>query len=545
MKRRDFLKSAALISAGTMVHPWEIFPNQSNASVSYFSLHPFIEAHPDAVFIKRSAVDVKTNAAAKLYEGKQLAKDLFILSDQPGIPLNQTMALKPNLTCTFGTGHTADGMGIQTDHDFLEGVIEGMRESGFDSSRMYLREGNWLGDGYCSNEITIDLMQQMSLRQGFHILDFPTGRGLQDITLDTIVDNQEVIWRDCPDGYVFKRIGYVAPYNETQSWTLNIAKFKTHSMGMTLAAKNMQGMCISPYVRFCEGVDNTRKHPASVLSDFQADFEQRMDSEYTKHVQAGIPRWDRPGRDASGGYGMETWAHRTCDSHSVNKAGLSIIEGIYGRNGNGFTEGPGPGNTPQEFMSNILIFGKNPFLVDVIGTWLAGHEPGNFGLFHIAKERGLCDNFNPATIPLYDWGTETPSMIELEELTRTPLLCPYLQQDYNGGDEEKYHLVNEAFVYDSNPVNPISAPAIFTLGQNYSNPFSVQTIIEYTLPAAGRISLEVFNSSGQRVGILARGLKRSGTHMATWNASGFPSGTYYYTLKTPDGKVTRHMKVIR
>ena len=115
--------------------------------------------------------------------------------------------------------------------------------------------------------------------------------------------------------------------------------------------------------------------------------------------------------------------------------GLSIIEGIYGRNGNGFLEGPGPGKRAQDFMANLVIFGVDPFRVDIIGTWLAGHEPGNMGLFHIAKERGLSTVVNPMDIPVYRWGDGEPQLTSLTSLERVPLLTYYLQHDYGGQRE--------------------------------------------------------------------------------------------------------------
>ena len=71
---------------------------------------------------------------------------------------------------------------------------------------------------------------------------------------------------------------------------------------------------------------------------------------------------------------METWATRCIDNNSVLKPGLNVIEGIYGRDGNGFYQGPHNG-AAQDFLTNIIIFGKNTFYVDIIGKWLGGHEP--------------------------------------------------------------------------------------------------------------------------------------------------------------------------
>ena len=73
---------------------------------------------------------------------------------------------------------------------------------------------------------------------------------------------------------------------------------------------------------------------------------------------------------------------RMIDAYSVIPTGINIVEGIYGRDGDGFSGGPHNGK-PADYMCNNIIFGKDAFRVDIISHWLAGHEPGNFGLFHI------------------------------------------------------------------------------------------------------------------------------------------------------------------
>ena len=97
----------------------------------------------------------------------------------------------------------------------------------------------------------------------------------------------------------------------------------------------------------------------------------------------------------------------------------------------------------------MLIFGRDPFRVDIIGTWLAGHEPGNFGLFHIARERGLTTVVNPWEIPVYLWNRYSPQPLYLRDMKRTPLVTPYLRRDYNGQNEAEYHLVDEPLDYRS------------------------------------------------------------------------------------------------
>ena len=426
-------------------------PTQTPTAVAgeFFNLHPFIEAHPEAVFIKRTNVPVKTDAQAKHSAGFEFAQEIFVYGTAAGIPLSHKIAIKANVTYTEGMGNTAAGIGIVTDRHFSEGLIEGMKGLGFQAQDMYLREGNWLKNGYCPTDLMYTGYEEMANATGINSLYFSSGRRITDLTLENLQEGTEIVWKEPPNGVVFKRIGYVAPYNQADTWLFNISKFKAHGMGMTLCAKNLQGMCVSPHVRFCEGVDATLKHPEHILKDFQSGLADRITKLHAQHLAAGFPRWDRPGGGYSSGYGMETWAQRTCDSLSVTDVGFSMIEGIYGRNGNGFMSGPGPDGKAEDFMTNLLIFGKDAFRVDIIGTWLSGHEPGNFGLFHIAKERGLSNVVNPWEIPVYLWDENNPQPTSLDNFERVPLVTTYLRRDYNGQTEAQYHLVDEPFDYSS------------------------------------------------------------------------------------------------
>jgi uncharacterized protein (DUF362 family) len=542
MDRRKFMKIFAAAGAAALLDPVDVLVRKVMAAPAYFGVHHFIDAHPEAVFIKRTSVSTKTDSEAKKREGAELAKEIFTLRDTPGIPLSHMIAIKPNLTCTSGAGGTDDGMGILTDPYFMEGVIEGMKEVGIPADQMYMREGNWLGDSYCPGECAISPYIEVAERTGAHLTDFPTGREITQLRLNTLEEGSEVIWKDCPDGVVFRRVGYVAPFNHPDSWLLNVSKFKCHSMGMTLCVKNLQGMCVHPHIHFCEGVSRTKTHPANVAKDFQPDVEEHINELYTQHLAAEIPRWDKQG--GNGGYWMETWAQRTCDSLSVTDTGLNIIEGIYGRNGNAFMAGPGPGGKAEDFMTNILILGKDPFRVDIIGHWLGGHEPGNFGLFHIARERGLSNTINPMAIPVYLWDNGVPTLMPLSHFDRTPLVTPYLRRNYAGQREEDYHMVDEPFDYG--PIAAVESvseaktnyraqeerPNAYILGQNFPNPFNGSTIIEYQLLKGGRVLLEVYNSRGQRMAVLVNGWQGKGIHMASWSAGGQPAGVYFYRFKT-------------
>lgn len=92
---------------------------------------------------------------------------------------------------------------------------------------------------------------------------------------------------------------------------------------------------------------------------------------------------------------------------------------------------------------------------------------------------------------------------------------------------------------------PNKMPGNFALAQNYPNPFNPATVIRYALPSAGNVKLTVYNSLGQRVETLVDGYLESGSHEVNFNAAGFTSGVYFYTLEFGDNRLSRKMILLK
>jgi hypothetical protein len=350
----------------------------------------------------------------------------------------------------------------------------------------------------------------------------------------------EIIFKKV-DGTVFKEIGFMAPMNAPGTFLVNLAKFKTHQMGITGTVKNLQGITGKRFHQFCGGhFDIFKTYDERYHPFFHADYMERVKELYNKHVQAGFPRWkskmEKP--PFGGGFFMEQWAQRMLDSYSVTPTGINIVEGIYGHDGDGFLAGPHQGKA-MDFMSNNIIFGKDAFRVDIITHWLAGHEPGNFGLFHIGIERGLSNVLDPFDIPVYLWENGQAKLIRLDSLKRTPLMTMYLRKNYEGLNEEKYHLCNESFDYSSWKAGKISqaeVPSIRALGTDPGN----NVVIEVSVPEKSDVYVDILNSHGEVVWRLEADGLEPGKHEVVWDGFSQP-GLYTMYVKGMTWDAERQM----
>ncbi len=420
--RRDFLRTGATLVTGSFAGAGaNLVAGTARAPRAYFGVHPFIEANPKAVFIRRTNVKDKMDEAAKLREGLTLGREIFVPMDKPGVPISHRVILKPNSTSVHNRRRPdVENWGTGTDPQFYEGMVISLQEIGL--KKFHFVEANnfhtWNVRGYT------DINERLGIE-----MNEPERR------VRNFKEGFDMTWRDVPDAVVYKRIPYYAPVAEPDTWLLNIAKFKAHGMCLTLTAKNEQGLVIVPYVRFCPGWQAVLGVPDWMKPDIAPKVEERVNRYFENHVKLGYSRYDS--RAPLGPIAQEIWAHKTCDNTSVLKTGLAMIEGIYGRDGDGFGIG-------TDYMSNVVVFGKHKFHVDMIGMWLGGHEPGNVHLFRIAKERGLSDTFNPWEVPIYEWVDGKPVRRKLTDFQRTPLKTYYLQKP----GEPLYHMVNEPFDYD-------------------------------------------------------------------------------------------------
>lgn len=90
-----------------------------------------------------------------------------------------------------------------------------------------------------------------------------------------------------------------------------------------------------------------------------------------------------------------------------------------------------------------------------------------------------------------------------------------------------------------------SLPKSYSLEQNYPNPFNAATAVRYQLSASSYVTLKVFDVLGREVATLVNEAQQSGSYNVPWNASGLPSGVYFYRLQAGRFVETRKMVLTR
>ena len=91
---------------------------------------------------------------------------------------------------------------------------------------------------------------------------------------------------------------------------------------------------------------------------------------------------------------------------------------------------------------------------------------------------------------------------------------------------------------------------MFQLMQNYPNPFNPTTTIQYALPKASNVRIQIFNSAGQLIRTLDQNYQQMGSYHVVWNGkdhSGHqvPSGLYYYQIIADGFKKVRKMTLLK
>ncbi len=180
-------------------------------------------------------------------------------------------------------------------------------------------------------------------------------------------------------------------------------------------------------------------------------------------------------------------------------------------------------NNGDSWASVTNLPGSNPVQsLLVVGNDLYGTS-SNGGIF-ISKNRGS------------SWSKISTG---LPQTTLFPIIVAngYLYSGTDGNSIWKRQLTDFTAVHEI----PDAVPSGFSLSQNYPNPFNPTTNFTFQILDFGLVTLRIYDVVGREVATVVNDNLHPGTYTASWDASGQPSGVYYYRLMSGAGSEIKKM----
>jgi hypothetical protein len=212
--------------------------------------------------------------------------------------------------------------------------------------------------------------------------------------------------------------------------------------------------------------------------------------------------------NSSGAYAPVLWAGQTQTGNGVPYSGQAALNGYYK-----FV----PAASGDKFEISVITF-KNAWLGGGIG----------YGSIDITAGATAYTKFS---VPITNVFAGTPDSCFIQftigSSSKLAVGSYFIIDDLSFG-------AASTGVQESNAVGP----TVFALSQNYPNPFNPSTKISYQLPTEGLVRLEVYDIMGRTLATLVNEEKPAGQFTATFDASKFTSGIYFYRLNvtTRNGK---------
>ncbi len=93
--------------------------------------------------------------------------------------------------------------------------------------------------------------------------------------------------------------------------------------------------------------------------------------------------------------------------------------------------------------------------------------------------------------------------------------------------------------------NKSEMPNEIQLYQNYPNPFNPGTTIRYSTPVFSNVQIKIFDVLGNEIKMLVNKEEEAGKYEIQFDGSNFPSGIYFYELRSKDLSTVRKMLLVK
>jgi hypothetical protein len=109
--------------------------------------------------------------------------------------------------------------------------------------------------------------------------------------------------------------------------------------------------------------------------------------------------------------------------------------------------------------------------------------------------------------------------------------------------QETMMIIQAATGVDDDKLNP----DVFSLNQNFPNPFNPSTNISFSIPKSTKVNLSIYDLMGNLLATLVDDEKERGLYNIEFNSTQFnlSSGVYFYKLSTPEFTSVRKMILLK
>ncbi|MFQ5709251.1 MAG: FG-GAP-like repeat-containing protein [bacterium] len=182
------------------------------------------------------------------------------------------------------------------------------------------------------------------------------------------------------------------------------------------------------------------------------------------------------------------------------------------------------------------------------GVQLTWDESPDEDFNYFAVVRGAAAGFDPATAEVLGTTTDT-QFLDPDVAVGQTWYYRVVAFDFNknqGEFSEEVSLQVTSVAGDRSS----SVPTVFSLHQNFPNPFNPDTKISYDLPKAVNVSLKIYNIMGQEVMTLVDKAQAPGKYTVRWNGlnnagNKVAGGMYVFVIKAGDFVQSKRMTLLK
>ena len=145
-----------------------------------------------------------------------------------------------------------------------------------------------------------------------------------------------------------------------------------------------------------------------------------------------------------------------------------------------------------------------------------------------------------------DWGLI--GSVKAAVLSNSPKQYSYIDKNLQSG-KYQYRLKmidnDGTFEYSKVIETEVTTPKNFELSQNFPNPWNPSTKINYNLPFDSKVTLEVYNITGERISQLVNEEQSAGYYSVDFGSSKLSSGVYFYRITALDKVIGNNFSAIK